>query len=288
MKKHKHNSKNKNKPPHKGTDKGHTKVVKKPQQKHAHTHKTVALSGPRPSLFGTHAVTEAWLNKARACETLYVTAQSLNGFQDTLHKAEQTGLKRPAPTIIDKEQMDKILPQGAVHQGLALACNNLPEHSLKDLLILSKDEPNSLFLILDQVTDPHNVGAILRSACAFGAAGMIMQRKHAPELNGVLAKTACGAIEHVPVAYETNLSRTIEELQENGFFVYGLDERGEQEIGQIKPGGKTVLVLGAEGPGMRRLVTEKCDALVRLPMHGPMPSINVSNAAAVALYALKA
>lgn len=137
--------------------------------------------------------------------------------------------------------------------------------------------------ILDQVTDPHNVGAILRSACAYGAKGLIMQSKHAPEMTGALAKAACGALEHVPVAFETNLSRAIEALQQAGYFVYGLDERGD-DIGQQNFAGKNVLVLGAEGPGIRRLVKEHCDVLIRLPMHGPMPSINVSNAAAVAFH----
>jgi 23S rRNA (guanosine2251-2'-O)-methyltransferase len=142
-------------------------------------------------------------------------------------------------------------------------------------------------LMLDQVTDPHNVGAIISSACAFGAAGVVMQKKHAPALNGVLAKTACGAVEHVPVAFVTNLSRALEEFKEGGYFSYGLDERGEMDIGELgKKPGKCVLIMGAEGPGIRHLVKEHCDSLVRLPMHGPMPSINVSNAAAVALYAV--
>jgi 23S rRNA (guanosine2251-2'-O)-methyltransferase len=113
-----------------------------------------------------------------------------------------------------------------------------------------------------------------------------MQSRHAPELNnGILAKTASGAAEHVPAAYETNLSRALETLKDAGYFVVGLDERGE-DIASLPVQGKTVLVLGSEGPGLRRLVKENCDALARLPMRGPMPSINVSNAAAVALYAL--
>ena len=176
-----------------------------------------------------------------------------------------------------------MLPQGAVHQGIALDCAPLPELTLQDLLIKTNNKDSSLFVILDQVTDPHNVGAIIRSAAAFGADGMIMQSKHAPSLDGVLAKTACGGVEHLPVASETNLSRAIEELKDNHFFVYGLDERGE-DISNIKSGGKSVLVLGAEGPGLRRLVKENCDTLVKLPMQGALESINVSNAAAVALY----
>jgi 23S rRNA (guanosine2251-2'-O)-methyltransferase len=133
------------------------------------------------------------------------------------------------------------------------------------------------------------MGAILRSACAFGAAGIIVQKRHAPELSGpaggIMAKTACGAMEHTPIAYETNLSRSIEALQEAGYFVYGLDERGE-DMPRDTPS-KAVLVLGAEGEGLRHLVKEKCDVLVKLPTSGPIASLNVSNAAAVALYAFR-
>ena len=179
-----------------------------------------------------------------------------------------------------------MLPKGAVHQGIALDCTPLPEYDAQDLIIAHQGKESSTLLILDQVTDPHNVGAIIRSAAAFGCAGIIQQRKHAPELAGVLAKTACGGLEHTKIAHETNLSRAIETLQSAGYFVYGLDERGEQTIGQIKPGGKQVIVLGAEGAGLRRLVAEKCDALIKLPTQPPIASLNVSNAAAIALYAL--
>ncbi len=236
------------------------------------------------NLYGFHAVREAWLNEERQINTFYCTQNALEGFEETLGEALQKGLVRPQATILDKAQLDKTLPQGSVHQGLALVTSGAPEMDLEDILIRERSKESSLIVILDQVTDPHNVGAILRSVCAFGAGGVIMQKKHAPELNGVLAKTACGAIEHVPVAYETNLSRSIETLQKHGYFVYGLDERGE-DIAQANTSGKSVLVLGAEGPGLRRLVKDHCDSLLRLPMHGSMPSINVSNAAAVALYA---
>ncbi len=236
---------------------------------------------PRPALYGLHAVREAWLNPQRRVRALYLSDAGTGSFENILR--ESKGLKRPAPTIIDKRDLDKMLPQGAVHQGIALAADPLDDVFLSDILI--KAGQNSLVLILDQVTDPHNVGAILRSACAFGVDGIVMQKKHAPMLDGVLAKAASGAVEHVAVAYETNLSRSIEELKEGGFFVYGLDERGE-DIGRMKPGGKVALVLGAEGPGMRRLVKENCDALLKIPMKGPVESLNVSNAAAVALYAL--
>ena len=238
---------------------------------------------PRPSLYGFHAVREAWLNDERRIEALLITKQAAGGFEQTLREADKAGLNRPAPMIVDKQELEKALPRGAVHQGLALACAPLPEKDLQDIIIENQDEDSVCLAILDQVTDPHNVGAILRSACAYGAKGLIMQSKHAPEMTGALAKAACGALEHVPVAFETNLSRAIEALQQAGYFVYGLDERGD-DIGQQNFAGKNVLVLGAEGPGIRRLVKEHCDVLIRLPMHGPMPSINVSNAAAVAFH----
>jgi 23S rRNA (guanosine2251-2'-O)-methyltransferase len=240
---------------------------------------------PRASLYGFHAVSEAWMNEDRDIQGLYATEQGLRTFEETLKRAERDGIRRPQAQIVDKNSLEKMLPQGAVHQGLALVCPVIEESSIHDFIIASKNK-RSILVMLDQVTDPHNVGAILRSACVFGIDGMILQRKHAPFLDGVLAKTACGAVEHVPVAYETNLSRTIEELQENGFFIYGLDERGEDlsELNDLPD--KVVVIMGAEGPGLRRLVKENCDQLLRLPTSGPISSLNVSNAAAVTFYAL--
>lgn len=231
-------------------------------------------------IFGTHAVQAAWANKARFVHALYITADALKDF-DT-----DSAAKRPAPTIVTREELDRALPPGTVHQGIALSSQALDDASIEDLIRDGEMKSKSLILILDQVTDPHNIGAILRSACAFGADGMVLQRKHAPEVTGTLAKTACGAVEHVPMAYETNLSRAIETLQEAGYFVIGLDEHGEKTIANLPAYDRCALVLGAEGPGLRRLIKENCDVLARLPMKGPMPSINVSNAAAVALYEL--
>lgn len=258
-------------------------------QKPQHKAPAKRSAAPTPkgsaNLYGVHAVTEAWLNKSRFINDLYITEEALKSFEPVMARAHKAGLKRPDPQITDKRALDGLLPGGAVHQGIALKAQDLAEPSL-EALIHANEESGGCFAILDQVTDPHNVGAILRSASAFGMAGVIMQRKHAPELTGVLAKTACGAVEHIPVAYETNLSRAIETLQEHGYFVYGLDERGEKTLAQHKPGKKSVIVLGAEGPGLRRLVAEKCDALVKLPTQGAIASLNVSNAAAVAFYEL--
>lgn len=242
-------------------------------------------NNPKATLYGYHAVREAWLNPERNVKALYVTEQSKAEFEPVIKDAKSKNLRRPSPQVIDKKQLEKMLPAGAVHQGLALAADPLDDIFIQDFIIKSQQQTNTLLLMLDQVTDPHNVGAILRSASAFGADGVIMQRMHAPSLDGVLAKTASGAVEHIPVAYETNLSRALEELKENGFFVFGLDERGTMDIGQVTPG-RIVLILGAEGSGMRRLIRENCDELVRLPTQGAIGSLNVSNAAAVALYAL--
>jgi len=245
----------------------------------------------RGALFGYHAVSNAWLNPERQIRTLYLTEGAARNFEDVLRQSQQQNLKRPTPIIIGKDEIDRILPKGTIHQGLVLDTEDLPETFISDLIVRAEAQERSLILILDQITDPHNVGAILRSACAFGALGIVMQSRHAPDLDGVLAKTASGAAEHVPVAYETNLSRAIEELQQNGFFVYGLDERGEQtvtELAQSNRPEKIALVLGAEGPGIRSLIKKHCDGLVKLPTFGALSSLNVSNAAAVSLYALQA
>ena len=238
-------------------------------------------------LFGHHAVAEAWLNPARHVHDLYGTDKALEGFEEVFHRAHKQGLKRPEPKIVERAVLDASTPPGSVHQGIGLCVQPLDPVDVDDLIRAGDVAGKSLLVMLDQVTDPHNVGAILRSSCAFGADGLIMQKKHAPELSGVLAKTACGGVEHVPVAYETNLTRTLETLQEAGYTAIGLDERGEKAIGELERVDKLVMVLGAEGPGLRRLVKEQCDILTRLPMAGAMPSINVSNAAAVALYALR-
>ncbi|GJL85910.1 MAG: hypothetical protein DHS20C02_16850 [Micavibrio sp.] len=240
----------------------------------------------RPSLYGFHAVREAWLNPGRAVDNLYITDHARKGFEQTILEAKGKGLRRPQPVDVDKRKLEKMLPRDAVHQGLALAASDLDEINVQDFVIRAEKKDRTVLVMLDQVTDPHNVGAILRSACAFGVDGMILQRKHAPDIDGVLAKTACGGIEHVPVAYETNLSRSIETLQEGGFFVIGLSEHGEKTLNEIDAPEKTLLVLGSEGLGIRRLVRENCDELVRLPTSGPIQSLNVSNAASVALFAL--
>ncbi len=235
-------------------------------------------------LYGIHAVREAILNPLRVIRGVYATEDQAGEVDSWVRVAIKSGLKRSGVMMPPKAAFDAACGRDAVHQGVGVACDPLPETDLEDVLRgLAADIP-ACVVILDQVTDPHNMGAIIRSACAFGAAALVVQRRHAPELNALIAKIACGAVEHVPVCYETNLSRSIEVLKDSGFTVAGLDERGDVDLPDFIPARRQVIVLGAEGPGLRRLVREGCDHLVRLPTQEPIASLNVSNAAAVALY----
>ena len=182
--------------------------------------------------------------------------------------------------VADGHGISQLLPQGAVHQGIAAQISEPEALSLYDL----EPKDGAVLLLLDQVTDPQNVGAILRSAAAFGAAGVILQDRHAPKLSGTLAKAAAGAVDRVPTVRVTNLSRALETLSQAGWRTIGLAGQGVLSLDQALDGSPTVLVLGSEGDGMRRLVAEHCDELAHIPMPGGFESLNVSAAAAVALY----
>ena len=194
---------------------------------------------------------------------------------------------RAGVEIVERRALEKLLPNGAVHQGLALAAEPLPAVDFESILATAAT-PNmpQIVVALDQVTDPHNVGAILRSAAAFGALAVIVPEHGAPSVTGTLAKAASGALEEVPLLRVTNLSRALEKLKDSGFWSLGLDEAAEQTIAALDLPARVALVLGAEGSGLRRLTREHCDFLARLPTRSAMASLNVSNAAAVALYAL--
>ncbi len=257
-----------------------------PQKKSGRPAARVNTPKVKIDLFGIHAVEAAWLNPKRIIHALYIMESNWKNFEPVFHKGRKAGHNRPDPIMVDKSFFQNALPHEPVHQGIAITADPLEEVYLQDLIIREKQKEKSVLLILDQVTDPHNVGAIMRSACAFGAGGVVMQKKHAPELKTILAKTACGAVDFIPAAFETNLSRTIETLQEAGYIVLGLDEHTNTEIGKAPDHNKIALVLGAEGPGIRHLIKEKCDRLVKLPTLPPLQSLNVSNAAAISLYAV--
>jgi 23S rRNA (guanosine2251-2'-O)-methyltransferase len=228
-------------------------------------------------LWGTHPVRSALANPARKSKKLLISASAEQEFRALAAKS-----KVPVETV-DHHAIDRALPRDAVHQGVALLTAPLTEGDIHDA-IDGVSEPRRLIL-LDQVTDPHNLGAILRSAAAFGVCGVIVQDRNSPPEGGVLAKAASGALELVPVVRVVNIARTLDELGELGFLRVALADEVSEPIEQVGFGRDVVLVLGAEGEGLRRLTREKCDVAVRLPTHPQMPSLNVSNAAAVALYA---
>jgi 23S rRNA (guanosine2251-2'-O)-methyltransferase len=188
--------------------------------------------------------------------------------------------KIEALEVSDNASLARLAPQGAVHQGVVLKTAPLAPVSLEEL----GSPAEGMIVMLDQVTDPQNVGAIFRSAAAFGARGIIVQDRHAPNFTGALAKAAAGAVDLLPHAREVNLSRALETLADLGWRAVGLAGEAETPLREAFDGSPTVLVLGSEGEGIRRLVAEHCDVLVRIPMPGGFESLNVSAAAAVALY----
>ncbi|MGE0154960.1 MAG: 23S rRNA (guanosine(2251)-2'-O)-methyltransferase RlmB [Reyranellaceae bacterium] len=243
--------------------------------------------GPREDghwLYGRHAVLAAIANPFRELRQIWLTREAQARFGAELAQAIAG---RPGgtaqPQLVDRGDIEAVLGN-AVHQGIAAFAAPLPDRDLSE--VLPAEDQDATVLVLDQVTDPHNVGAILRSAEAFGAAAVVVTERHAPEETGTLAKAASGAIERVPLIRVVNLARELDYLKSRGFWILGLAGEATQNLNQAKPGGRIALVLGAEGEGLRRLTREHCDLLVRLPMAGAMPSLNVSNAAAVALYEL--
>jgi 23S rRNA (guanosine2251-2'-O)-methyltransferase len=186
-----------------------------------------------------------------------------------------------APERVSPRDLDRLLGEDTVHQGVLLETEPLEE---PDIAALAERADNGPLIVLDQVTDPHNVGAILRSAAVFGAAGLVMTRRHSPPLDGALAKSASGALELVPVALVQNLSRAIAELKEEACLTLGLDGGAEHLIEEEPLTGRVALLLGAEGKGLRELTRQSFDKLVRIATRGAIGSLNVSNAAAIALH----
>jgi 23S rRNA (guanosine2251-2'-O)-methyltransferase len=228
-----------------------------------------------PWLWGWHAVLAALENPARAPrERLLVTPDRGR----LLNERFGSGV---GVEITDAGGIDRALGRSAVHQGVALKAPPPPAAALDDLAA----DPAGVLVVVDHVTDPQNLGAIFRSAAAFGARGVILQDRHAPALAGALAKAAAGAIERVAHAREVNLARALERLDAAGWRAVGLDADGEAMLHETLDARPTVLVLGSEDEGLRRLVREHCDVLARIPMSGGFESLNVSAAAAVALYA---
>lgn len=231
--------------------------------------------GEKVVLFGMHPVEAALANPKRLIGRLQLTENAQRRLEP------QIKARGVVPQLVAPKDLDRRLGNETVHQGVMLETQALPEPTLEELAEAAKERP---LVVLDQVTDPHNVGAILRSAAVFGAAGLVMTRRHSPPLDGTLAKSASGALEHVPISLVANLARAIEELKDLGFLVVGLDGEAPQELAGIDWAQRVALVLGAEGKGLRQLTRERCDQLCRIAAEGPIASLNVSNAAAVSLH----
>jgi len=223
-------------------------------------------------LYGLHAVKAALANPARQIRRLLAT-------ENAARRLTEDGV-RPAiaPELVRPAAIAERLKPDAVHQGLYAEVDPLPAIEIEAL------DAEGTVLVLDQITDPHNVGAIFRSAAAFGATAIITTARHSPEATGALAKAASGALEHVPLVMVQNLARALAALKARGFFVVGLDSSGDSELAALPLRQPLALVLGAEGKGLRQLTKETCDHVARLELPGAIKSLNVSNAAALALY----
>jgi 23S rRNA (guanosine2251-2'-O)-methyltransferase len=235
-------------------------------------------SAGRVHFWGRHAVYAALDNPER-------TVRKLMGTKDAL---DLIVIPKDVPvTYADVSDLGRLVPKDAPHQGLVAEVEPLEDIWLDELMIRGQGDRRPL-LVLDQVTDPHNVGAILRSAAAFNALGIVTQDRHAPPESGALAKAASGALEIVPWVRVVNLARALEEMAEGDYWRIGLAGEAKETLDQAISPPKLALVLGAEGEGMRQNTAAHCDQLARLPISGQMESLNVSNAAAIALYAVAA
>jgi 23S rRNA (guanosine2251-2'-O)-methyltransferase len=230
----------------------------------------------RPRFWGRHAVAAALDNSARKVLRAWTTREA----------AESLQFPKDVPvTLAEAPDLGRLIPNDAPHQGVVIEVEPLDEVWLDDLLV-SPPEP-AVLLVLDQVTDPHNLGAILRSAAGFGAVGLVTQDRHSPPESGVVAKAASGALERVAWARVVNLARALDDIANAGFWRIGLTGNADTDLKDALGPARIALVLGAEGPGLRHNTREHCDALARLPIGDAVESLNVSNAAAVALYAAR-
>jgi 23S rRNA (guanosine2251-2'-O)-methyltransferase len=231
------------------------------------------------AVYGLHAAEAALANPKRKIRHAYLTENA------AAKLGAAVAGRGIASSLLTPPELDALLGRDAVHQGAVLDAEPLAQPGLDEFLDgLPEGEPAALAM-LDQVTDPHNVGAVLRSAAAFGIAALIVQDRHSPPLTGTLAKAASGAAEHVPIISTVNLARALERLKEHGFECIGFDSDAEEQFSTVDAvAARTVFVFGAEDKGLRRLVREGCDALYALSAPGKIKSLNISNAAAIVFY----
>jgi 23S rRNA (guanosine2251-2'-O)-methyltransferase len=241
------------------------------QPQHRHSAPARDRDGP-VILYGWHSVKAAIENPARKLHRLLAT-------ENAARRLAEDGVQLPTDLeLVRPETIVARLGPEAVHQGLLAEADPLPSLDIDEL------DPDPLVLVLDQITDPHNVGAILRSAAAFGVSAVVTTARHSPEATGVLAKAASGALEYVPIVTVPNLARALEVLKRRNVFVVGLDSSGDVDLAQAGLRAPLALVLGAEGKGLRQLTRTTCDIVARLDLPGKLKSLNVSNAAALAMH----
>lgn len=239
-------------------------------------HRPSQAPASRPRFYGRHAVLAALANPERNVRKLWGTREALAALD----------IPPVIPiTYADAADLGRLVPGDAPHQGLVAEVDPLEDIWLGDLLQQGEGDQRPL-VVLDQVTDPHNVGAVLRSAAAFDALGIVTQDRHAPPESGALARAASGTLETVPWVRVVNLARALEEIAEAGYWRIGLTGHAKGTLAEVMGEGRIALVLGAEGEGMRQNTEAHCDELARLPISPKVESLNVSNAAAVALYAI--
>ena len=224
------------------------------------------------TIYGLHTVRAALTAGRRTPVALYASAQAAERLSDLLASTD-------APVkIVAVEELTRRLGKQAVHQGVMMESRPPPPMTLDDIVVRS-----GLVLVLDQITDPHNFGAIVRTAAAFAADAVVTTTRHSPDMSGIVAKAASGGTEIVPIVEVVNLARGMEALEDAGYFRVGFDSAGTEDFEAVALRAPTALVFGAEGRGLRRLTRENCDVLARLDMPGPIKSLNVSNACAIAL-----
>ena len=251
----------------------------RPQASRGHARRPVDPDAP-DWVWGRHAVEAALANPRRTGFRRLLAVAGKD--EDLLRRvaAGETAASGLRPELAELGEISRLLPAGAVHQGLALLADPLAPTPLEELA----QPAEGVLVLLDQVADPQNVGAVFRSAAAFGARGVILQDRRAPPLSGALAKASAGAVERTPCARVVNLSRALEQLADAGWRAVGLTGSAEPTLAEVLDGAPVVLVLGSEGDGMRRLVAEHCDILARIAMPGGFDSLNVATAASIALY----
>src|SRR5690349_16483169 len=256
------------------------KPAGKPAEKADFKAGTGRREGGSEWLYGLHSVQAALANPRRKLGRAALTPRAIETLGEKL-------LKRVKVETSDPQAIDRLLPPGAVHQGAVLEAWPLKSRDLDEILAEADSQERRVVLVLDQLSDPHNVGAILRTAAAFGVTAVVVQDRHGPPQSGALAKAASGALDLIPYIEVVNISRALDQLAERGFWRIALAGDGDTSLAQAIPAGDVALVLGSEGDGIRRLVREHCEASAFIPIERSVESLNVSNAAAIALYELR-